>query len=131
MASGMEGLQLLQGWTTALWGEPIRLQNDLEATILWDAPTAAPAPTEDEMEALDLCRPAGAAGDQPRREKPEEMDSWDTGELPGTDTEEEAWGLTRIRRRSAATAADTPTQRTTIVRHDRRLPQRQVKLQKQ
>eukprot|EP00439_Symbiodinium_sp_Y106_P049942 s6213_g6.t1 len=100
MASGMEGLQLLQGWTTALWGEPIRLQNDLEATILWDAPTAVPAPTEDEMEALDLCRPAGAAGDQPRREKPEEMDSWDTGELPGTDTEEEAWGLTRRRRRS-------------------------------
>ena len=111
----MEALQLLQGWTTALWGEPTRLleQTDLEATIPWDPPTAAPAPTEDEMETLNPSRPTDAAGDPPRREKPEGMDSWDTEELPGTDTEEEAWGLTRRRRRSAATAADTSTQRTT------------------
>eukprot|EP00439_Symbiodinium_sp_Y106_P067983 s983_g11.t1 len=97
----MEALQLLQGWTTALWGEPTRLleQTDLEATIPWDPPTAAPAPTEDEMETLNPSRPTDAAGDPPRREKPEGMDSWDTEELPGTDTEEEAWGLTRRRRR--------------------------------
>ena len=35
-----EARQLLQGWTSSLWGEPIRLINpdDLEATILWDPP---------------------------------------------------------------------------------------------
>ena len=39
-----EALQLLQSWTSALWGEPIRLtdSDDLEATIPWDPPPAEP-----------------------------------------------------------------------------------------
>ena len=45
--------------------------------------------------------------------KPEGLESWDTEEMPGTDTEEEACGLTRRRRRNADTAVDTPTPRAT------------------
>ena len=95
----MEALQLLQGWTTSLWGEPIRLT--------W-RPQSMPAPAGDR-------RPAGAAtGDQPHQAKPAGRgESWDTEELPGTNTEEEAWGLTRRRRRHDDTVADTPTPRTT------------------
>ena len=52
--------------------------------------------------------PHQGTGDTPRRTKPEGFESWDTDEIPGTETEDEAWGHAR-RRRSADTMADTMT----------------------
>ena len=41
---GTEALQLLQSWTTAIWGDPIRLVEveDLQDTVPWEPPAAAP-----------------------------------------------------------------------------------------
>ena len=108
-----EAFQLLQSWTASLWGEPIRLteQSDLEDTVPWDPPAAEQKMAGDDDENHDLWRPADAVtGD---RAGPAGMESWDTAEIHGADTEEEAWGLTRRRRRNAATAADTPSPRAT------------------
>ena len=62
-------------------------QSDLEDTVPWDPPAAEQTAGDDDAN-HDLWRPAGAlTGD---RAKPAGMESWDTAEIPGTDTEEEA-----------------------------------------
>ena len=62
-------------------------QSDLEDSVPWDPPAAEQTAGDDDAN-HDLWRPAGAlTGD---RAKPAGMESWDTAEIPGTDTEDEA-----------------------------------------
>ena len=121
-----EALGQLQQWSRGLWGHNVQLVEDtgpdtcnsLQETVPWNPPqptrgTTEQAPTEPRVPSRQI---SGAAGQAPtelwtpagvqskrREERGNHGDcSLSSADMPGTETEDEAFGLTR-RRRSAAT----------------------------
>ena len=107
-----EALSQLQAWSRGLWGHDIQLVGDSATdtggsqaeTVPWNPPAPTRGPGEQaERHRPDtgdeLWKPAGLQSQGPQGSNC----SLDSEDKPGTETEDEAWGLPR-RRRSATTS---------------------------
>ena len=108
-----EALGQLQSWTRGIWGHDIQLVADsatdscgsMADTVPWHPPeptrgpeegSVMPRPTHDE----ELWQPAGRQSRQSRGRELNDC-SLDSEDMPGTETEDEAFGLQRRRRSTA------------------------------
>ena len=120
-----EALGQLQSWTRGLWGHDIQLVGDsatdscgsLADTVPWHPPepvrgqeegSTGPQPIPGE----ELWRPAGKQSRQSRGRGLNNC-SLDSADMPGTETEDEAFGLQRRRRSTSASLRRRATAPTT------------------